>query len=157
MVDKKTRLCKSVESLQDDKKSESSQRQFFPKTSIKTLKGSFSEENHLEVSPTGSPASTLSPTTPDYFTALQSESTSHGLGRWPKERSSSLATTGTGTQQTTLPSRWKFKPRRFSVDSQFSRQKNLRVFLKDKKVWLSNIIFLLIVSSPLPPPSLARN
>lgn len=134
MVDKKTRLCKSVESLQDDKKSESSQRQFFPKTSIMTLKGSFSEENHLEASPTGSPASTLSPTTPDYFTALQSESTSHGLGQWPKERSSSLATTGTGTQQTTLPIRWKFKPRRFSVDSQFSRQKNLRVFLKDKKV-----------------------
>jgi len=133
-ADKKTRLCKSVESLQIDKKSGSSQRKFFqkfPKTSFKILRKSFSmesEEKHLEVSSNGSPASSLSPTTPDHFTALQS-----GLGHRLKERSSSIATTGTGTQQTTFPMRWKFKPRRFS-DSQFSRRKILRVFLKDKKV-----------------------
>ena len=123
MIDKKTRLCKSVESLQDDKKSGSSQKGSFP----------LSEENHLEVSPSVSPASTVSPTTADYFTALQSESPTHGIGQWPKERSSSIATTGTGTQQTMFPMRWKFKPRRFS-DSQFSRQKMLRMFFKDKKV-----------------------
>ena len=139
MADKKTRLCKSVESLQEDKKSGSSHRQFFqkfPKTSFKILRESFSlesEEKHLEVSSNGSPASTLSPTTPEHFTALQSDSSTNRLGHWLKERSSSIATTGTGTQQTTFPMRWKFKPRRFS-DSQFSRQKMLRVFLKDKKV-----------------------
>ena len=139
MADKKTRLCKSVESLQEDKKSGSSQRQFFqkfPMTSFKILRESFSlesEEKHLEVSSSGSPASTLSPTTPDRFSALQSDSSTNRLGQWPKERSSSIATTGTGTQQTMFPMRWKFKPRRFS-DSQFSRQKMLRMFFKDKKV-----------------------
>ena len=143
MADKKTRLCKSLASLQDEMRSSSSQtghQQFFqqfPKRSFKTVRESFSlesEEKHLEVSPSGSPASTLSPTTPDHFTALQPESPTRGLGRWSKERSSSIATTGSLTQQIGFPRRWKFKPRRFSVDSQFSRQKMLRVYLKDKKV-----------------------
>ena len=161
MTDKKIRLCKSVESLQDDKNSGSSEsltirRQFYKssKTSLNALSDNFSlesEENHLEGSPSGSPASTLSPTTPDLFTAQQSDiPTNDGQGQSPKKRSSSIATTGNGARQTIFPMRWKFKPRRFSVDSQFSRVS--RVFLKEKKVIIIDWYHDLIKCETSPPP-----
>ena len=156
MADKKTRLCKSAESLQDDKKSDSYERvttlrgqflQRFPRTSFKTLRESFSlesEEKHLEGSPYGSPASSLSPSTSEHFTALQSDGQCRA-----KERSSSIATMGAGTQQTMFPMRWKFNPRRLSVDSQFSRQKMSRMFLKDKKV-IMIVVLIFVIITPLP-------
>lgn len=118
---KKQIFCKSVESLEDvrlTRTDENLRREW------KTILRVESEE---------SPAS-LSPGSPDKPCQLQPESPTKGLGQWAKGRSSSIATTAAPV--ILFPIRGKLRPRRFSVDSQFPRQRMMRMFLKDKKVTL---------------------
>ena len=126
-TDKNTSLCQSFESLEDLRKARSSERlrrEIMQR--LKTVPRVESEENQ-------SPAS-LSPSTPDNLTDLQPDSPTRGLGQWSKGRSSSIATTA--NPLILFPMRWKSRPRRFSVDSQFPRQSQrmMKMFLKDKKV-----------------------
>jgi len=112
MAEHKSRIWKSDGSLVDVRRSGSCQSEETPGSSL-----------------------SASPSSPDKLTKLLPESPTRGLGQWSKGRSSSIATTA--TPHILVPIRWNFRPRRFSVDSQFSRQRSqrlLKMFLKDKKV-----------------------
>ena len=141
MRDRKTSLWKSVESLGDLRKAKSgksSRRELLRK--LKTIPRMESEENQL-----GSLVS-LSPSTPDKLRQLQPDSPTRGLGQWSKGRSSSIATTAIPV--ILFPMRWNSRPRRFSVDSQFPRQRMMKMFLKDRKVSLDCDCVTVLCSVP---------
>jgi len=157
----KKRTCKSVGSLEDIRFSRgkgskaqsqrASMKRRYLRRMNKTCKAvsssystSLSEEHsvdisdHLEVSPCGSPNSSLSPSSPDKLGLLRSESPTEGMGQFHKGRSSSIATAGFPVHTLLIPSR--VRSRRFSMDSMEPRRGKLRLLLSKQYKKVTNWI-----------------